>query len=207
MKVFNLSQLLDGFLPPNLEQRADPVRRHKIFVATSFIVALFACIYGVLSYFIEFNVGLYSMIGAVLLFGMLPYLLRRGMGIHLLGIVFSSFVLALNVVLVCYSGGLFTSPVTPFIILPPVFALVFCDRRTAWIFVGLSVGYVLTLVLLQMQKTHRSESVLLSMLEIGITRPILCTGLISVLLNYPNKIPRVATSFFLHSLDSTEAQV
>ena len=120
-------------------------------MATSFIVALFACIYGVLSYFIEFNVGLYSMIGAVLLFGMLPYLLRRGMGIHLLGIVFSSFVLALNVVLVCYSGGLFTSPVTPFIILPPVFALVFCDRRTAWIFVGLSVGYVLTLVLLREQ--------------------------------------------------------
>jgi len=151
MTVFNLSQLLDGFLPPNLEQSADPVRRHKIFVATSFIVALFACIYGVLSYFIEFNVGLYSMIGAVLLFGMLAYLLRRGMGIHLLGIVFSSFVLALNVVLVCYSGGLFTSPVTPFIILPPVFALVFCDRRTAWIFVGLSVGYVLTLVLLREQ--------------------------------------------------------
>lgn len=143
---FSLTSWLDSFLPADLEQRVDTIRQHKIFIATSFIVALFAGVYGVMSYFIEFTVGLYAMITAVALFGILPFVLRRGASMWLLGTVFSSFILVLNIVLVVYSGGLFVSPVTPFIILTPVFALIFCNLRTALVFVALSVGYVLLLV-------------------------------------------------------------
>ncbi|MBU3680179.1 MAG: adenylate/guanylate cyclase domain-containing protein, partial [Candidatus Kapabacteria bacterium] len=145
----SLSGWLDSFLPANLVQRPDNIRRHKIFIATSMIVALFAGTYGVMSYFINFTVGLYAMIAAVGMFGALPYLLRRGQSMWFLGVVFSSFILLLNIVLVTFSGGLFTSPVTPFIILPAIFALIYCNVRTAVVFVVVSVAYVVVMVLLQ----------------------------------------------------------
>ncbi|MBU3742373.1 MAG: hypothetical protein FGM24_08830 [Candidatus Kapabacteria bacterium] len=147
--TFSLSAWIDSFVPSTIVQRPDNIRRHKIFIATSMIVALFAATYGVMSYFINFTVGLYAMVASVGLFAVLPYALRAGVSIWSLGVVFSMFILALNVVLVTFSGGLFTSPVTPFIILPSVFALIFCNLRTAVFFVVLSVAYVIVMMLLR----------------------------------------------------------
>jgi class 3 adenylate cyclase len=144
----SLSAWLDSFLPADLAQRPDTIRRHKIFVATSLIVALFAGTYGVMSYFINFTVGLYAMIASVVMFAALPFVLRSGRSIWLLGVIFASFILALNIILVTFSGGLFTSPVTPFIILPAIFALIFCNVRTAIVFVVVSVAYVIVMVLM-----------------------------------------------------------
>lgn len=147
--TFSVSKWVDSFLPSAIVQRPDNIRRHKIFVATSMIVALFAATYGVMSYIINFTVGLYAMIASVGLFAVLPLALRAGLSIWSLGVVFSSFILLLNVVLVTYSGGLFTSPVTPFIILPSVFALIFCSLRTAVFFVVLSVIYVVVMMVMR----------------------------------------------------------
>jgi class 3 adenylate cyclase len=138
-----LSAWLDSFFPPDGATDAEAIRKYRLFINSSFIISIFAACYGIMSYFIGFSMGQYSMAVSVLFFGTLPFLLKKGINFWLLGATFSAYTILLNAVLVAYSGGLFVSPVTPFIILTPVFSLLFCNYRTALIFVAICVIYVI----------------------------------------------------------------
>jgi hypothetical protein len=137
-----LNKWVAGFV--RLPATADPeaIRKHQLFVFVNFIVALFALVYGVMSYFIAFAVGIYAMAVSILFFLLLPYLLRSGVRLESLGIAFGIYVTLLNAVLVSYSGGLFVSPVTPFVVLTAPISLMFCNVRVALAFALLSVLYV-----------------------------------------------------------------
>ena len=137
-----LVRWLDSFLPVAIGDNPDTIRKHKLFIIISFIISLFAISYGLMSEFIGFDMGIYAMIVSAIFFFLLPFLLKAGVGLIQLGILFGIYVTLLNALLVAYSGGLFVSPVTPFIVLTPVLSLIFCNRKTAIFFVIICVLYV-----------------------------------------------------------------
>lgn len=56
-----ISQLIKYFFPENLIEDQDIIRKHGLFISINFITAIFGLLYGVLSYFIHFEVGVYTM--------------------------------------------------------------------------------------------------------------------------------------------------
>ena len=139
----SLTNWLDSFLPAKLTQDQDSIRRHRLFIIINFLITVFAISYGVLSYFIHFKVGMNAMIVSAIFFFLQPYLLRSGIHLNIMGVVFGIYSFLLNTVLVYYSGGLFISPVTPFIILTPPVVLIFTNYKTASVFAVLCVLYVI----------------------------------------------------------------
>ncbi|MBK6729681.1 MAG: adenylate/guanylate cyclase domain-containing protein [Bacteroidetes bacterium] len=138
-----ISQLIKYFFPENLIEDQDIIRKHGLFISINFITAIFGLLYGVLSYFIHFEVGVYTMAFSFLFFITLPFLLRAGIKLKKLSYAFGFYTIALNAILVYYSGGLFISPVTPWIIITSPIILIFTDLPSAIFFTILCVLYVL----------------------------------------------------------------
>jgi len=127
-----LTNWLDSFLPAKLSDDQDSIRRHRLFITINFLITLFAISYGVMSYFIGFEVGVYAMIVSAVFFFLQPYLLKAGIHLYTMGLIFGMYTLFLNTVLVMYSGGLFISPVTPFIVLTSPIVLIFSNYKAAF---------------------------------------------------------------------------
>lgn len=139
----SVSNWIDSFLPSGLPDDQDTIRRHRLFIIINFLITLFAVSYGVMSYFIGFRVGMNAMIVSAVFFFIQPFLLKNGIRLYSMGIIFGIYTVLLNIVLVLYSGGLFISPVTPFIVLTSPLVLIFTNRHTALFFAVLSVLYVI----------------------------------------------------------------
>lgn len=144
-----LTNWLDSFLPANLSDDQDSIRRHRLFITINFLITLFAISYGVISYFIGFEVGVYAMIVSAVFFFLQPYLLKAGIHLYTMGLIFGVYTLFLNTVLVMYSGGLFISPVTPFIVLTSPIVLIFSNYKAAFFFAILSVLYVIAFAIVK----------------------------------------------------------
>ena len=84
----SLTNWLDSFLPAKLTQDQDSIRRHRLFIIINFLITVFAISYGVLSYFIHFKVGMNAMIVSAIFFFLQPYLLRSGIHLNIMGVVF-----------------------------------------------------------------------------------------------------------------------
>ena len=140
MKIIN--RFYNRFLPPLPEGDYEMLRKHKFFLITCLFTGVFAFAYGVLSYLIEFKVGLNLMILSVLFFGAQPFLLQK-IPLKYLGVLVSLYIVWLNGMLVFYSGGLFVSPVSPWITLSAPIALLFTNYKTAISLVILGIFYVL----------------------------------------------------------------
>ena len=120
----------------------DLLRKHKLFVNTCLFTATFGFGYGVMSYFIGFYTGVWTMALSVVFF-LACILLLRYINIKILGFIVSLYTVWLNAVLVYYSGGLFTSPVSPWITLTPPIVLLLTDRKTAYAVLAICVAYVI----------------------------------------------------------------
>ena len=144
-------QLIEYFLPQDLIDDEDIIRRHRLFISINFITALFGLLYGVLSYFIHFRIGVLTMSVSFVFFILLPFLLRAGITLKWLGYAFGFYTIALNAILVYYSGGLFISPVSPWIILTSPIVLIFTDFPSALFFTAACVVYVITFAIAKMR--------------------------------------------------------
>jgi class 3 adenylate cyclase len=137
-----LNKIHESTIPPLPSDDLDLLRKHKLFVNTCLVTAVFAVAYGLLSYAIGFDTGIWTMILSVVFFTACILLLRY-VNIVVLGFVLSIYTICLNAVLVYYSGGLFTSPVTPWITLTAPIVLLLTNRKTAYVVLTICISYVI----------------------------------------------------------------
>ncbi|MBN3583159.1 adenylate/guanylate cyclase domain-containing protein [Algoriphagus aestuarii] len=137
-----LGNLHDWAIPSLPDGDVDLLRKHKLFVNTCLFNLIFGAAYGVMSYFIGFYTGIWTMMLSVVFFLCCIFLLRY-VKINTLGFVMSLYTIWLNAILVYYSGGLFTSPVSPWITLTAPIVLLLTNRRTSYIVLSICILYVL----------------------------------------------------------------
>ena len=129
-------------IPPLPSGDVDLLRKHKLFVNTCLFTTTFGAGYGILSYAIGFYTGIWTMILSVLFFTTCILMLRY-INIKILGFVVSLYIVWLNAILVYYSGGLFTSPISPWITLTAPIVLLLTNRKTAYIVLAICIAYVI----------------------------------------------------------------
>jgi class 3 adenylate cyclase len=137
-----LQKLYSLSFPKLPEGDVDVLRKHKLFVNTCLFTSVFGAGYGILSYSIGFYTGVWTMALSVAFFGLCIALLRF-VQLQILGFAVSLYTVWLNAVLVYYSGGLFTSPVSPWITLTAPIVLLLTNRKTAYIVLAICIAYVI----------------------------------------------------------------
>jgi class 3 adenylate cyclase len=130
-------------LPALPESDVDLLRKHKLFINTCLFTSIFGAGYGVMSYFIGFSTGVWTMAVSVSFFVLCICLLRY-INIKVLGFLLGIYIIWINVVLVYYSGGLFTSPVSPWITLSAPIVLLLTNSRIAYAILAICVAMVIT---------------------------------------------------------------
>lgn len=136
-----LSKIHQWAIPPLPEGEVDLLRKHKLFINTCIFTSIFGAGYGVMSYFMGFNTGIWTMILSVFFFSSCIVLLRL-IPLNFLGFVVSLYTVWLNAILVYYSGGLFTSPVSPWITLTAPIVLLLTNKKTAYAVLAICILYV-----------------------------------------------------------------
>ncbi len=137
-----LGKIYEFAIPALPADDVDLLRKHKLFINTCLFTAIFGAAYGVLSYAIGFYTGIWTMALSVVFF-VLCIILLRYVNIKVLGFILSLYIIWVNAILVYYSGGLFTSPVSPWITLTPPIVLLLTNRKIAYMVLGLSLAYIL----------------------------------------------------------------
>ncbi len=137
-----LSKIHNNFIPTLPGDDVDLLRKHKLFINTCLVTSVFGAGYGILSYAIEFSTGIWTMILSVVFFGTCILLLRY-INIKILGFIVSLYTVGLNTILVYYSGGLFTSPVSPWITLTAPIVLLLTNRKIAYVVLSICLAYVI----------------------------------------------------------------
>lgn len=113
--------------------------RYKLLLNASLSTSLFSLLYLVISLIIEFQLGVYFMIFNVAGFLMLPYLMRTRLPLVFIGNLYVFMGTLAVLVLIYYSGGI-KSPIFPWLIAPPVLALLIVNRTYALIWTGVLVA-------------------------------------------------------------------
>lgn len=137
-----LNKIYNTVIPALPQGDVDLLRKHKLFVNTCLFTALFGFGYGVMSYVIGFYTGVWTMALSVAFFIMCIGLLKI-IPINTLGFVVGVYTVGLNAILVYSSGGLFVSPVSPWITLTAPIVLLLTNKRIAVVVVSICVVYVL----------------------------------------------------------------
>jgi len=130
-------------LPALPESDVDLLRKHKLFINTCLFTSIFGAGYGVMSYFIGFSTGLWTMAVSVAFF-VLCICLLRFINIKVLGFLLGIYIVWINGVLVYYSGGLYTSPVSPWVTLSAPIVLLLTDRKTSYTVLAICLAIVIS---------------------------------------------------------------
>jgi class 3 adenylate cyclase len=130
-------------LPALPESDVDLLRKHKLFINTCLFTSIFGAGYGVMSYFIGFSTGVWTMAVSVAFF-VLCICLLRFINIKVLGFLLGIYIVWINGVLVYYSGGLYTSPVSPWVTLSAPIVLLLTDRKTSYTVLAICLAIVIS---------------------------------------------------------------
>jgi signal transduction histidine kinase len=146
MKV--LRQLENYFIDES--KQADPYQlyRHKLVLNASLCTSLFSLTYLLVSLLIEFEPGIYLMIFNVVGFLLLPFLMRTGMSIRMIGNLYVFTGTMAVIIVIYYSGGVH-SPVFPWLIAPPVLALLIVGRTYSMVWTGVVLCCLIVFIGLQ----------------------------------------------------------
>lgn len=137
-----IGKIYDSMIPDLPGANLDLLRKHKLFINTCLFTATFGAAYGIISYSIGFSTGVWTMALSIVFFLLCIYLLRF-VSINLLGFVISVYTICLNAILVYYSGGLFISPISPWITLTAPIVLLLTNKKIAYIILALCILYVI----------------------------------------------------------------
>ncbi len=116
-------------------------RKTTILIRASFLTGFFMILYIGNCYFIDFNIGFNILPFESLIFFSLPFLIKMGLKPKIVAHLYILNGTAFGILLVWFSGGL-QSPVTPWLTLMPICAILFMDARNAWIWAFIILGVV-----------------------------------------------------------------
>lgn len=121
----------------------DLIRRHKLYVNACLLSMSFGFSYGVMSYFIDFYMGMYTMALATVFYILCIWLIKW-VPLNTMSFLVTLQIVLSHFALVYYSGGLFTSPVTPWVTISAPIMLMLTNLRLSRIILVLSVVSVLS---------------------------------------------------------------
>ena len=135
------------FIPAFIQSDEVQVYRYRLVVNASLITSLFSFSYLLISLVIDFPQGVYLMAFNVAGFLCLPFLLKWRISVVAVGnlYVFSGTIAVLGVVF--FSGGMH-SPILPWLIAPPVLALLIVNRFYAILWTGVLLGCLVIITVL-----------------------------------------------------------
>jgi signal transduction histidine kinase len=142
-----LSTLEDYLISPDNRSDAYVFYRYRLLLNGSLFTSIFSLLYLFVSILIGFELGVYYMIFNVSGFLLLPLLMRTKLTIINLGNIFVFTGTLAVVVLIFYSGGIY-SPVFPWLIAPPVQALLIVSRFYALVWTGVVLAVLGVLIAL-----------------------------------------------------------
>jgi signal transduction histidine kinase len=116
-------------------------RKTTILIRASFLAGFFMILYIGNCYLIDFKVGFNILPFESLIFFSLPFLIQLGLKPKIVAHIFILNGTAFGILLVWFSGGL-QSPVSPWLTLMPICAILFMDARNAWIWAFIILGVV-----------------------------------------------------------------
>lgn len=100
-------------------------------IKQSFLVTMgFSVSYSVISYLVDFTVGIYMMGGATLFFSALYFMVFKIGAKEILAKLFIGCGAVAIFILVCASGGMY-SPILPWVVLVPIMATILTEEKTA----------------------------------------------------------------------------
>lgn len=107
-------------------------RKTTILIRASFLTGFFMLLYVGNCYLIDFKIGFMILPYEALIFFSIPFMIKMGLHPKIAGHLYILNGTAFGILLVWFSGGL-QSPVTPWLTLMPICAILFMDARNAWI--------------------------------------------------------------------------
>lgn len=116
-------------------------RKTTILIRACFLTGFFMILYIGNCYLISFTLGFNVLPIESIIFFSLPFLIKLGLNPKIAAHLFILNGTAFGVLLVWYSGGL-QSPVTPWLTLMPICAILFMDARNAWIWAFIILGII-----------------------------------------------------------------
>lgn len=119
--------------------------RYKLLLNASVYTSLFSFLYLIISLIIGFNIGVYYMIFNVAGFLFLPFLMKTRASVKVLGNLYVFIGALAVVILIWYSGGIH-SPILPWLIVPPVLALLIVSRFYALVWAAVTIGCLTFLI-------------------------------------------------------------
>ncbi|MGC4020497.1 MAG: HAMP domain-containing sensor histidine kinase [Cyclobacteriaceae bacterium] len=139
-----VGRLQNFFIPVDKEPDEYILYRHRLILNASVSTSFFSFVYLIVSIFIEFPPGIYLMIFNVLGFALIPFLIKFGLRPIILGNLYVLIGSVAVLILICFSGGL-QSPIFPWLIAPPVLALLIVNRHFAIVWTAISIACLTTL--------------------------------------------------------------
>lgn len=133
-----LDKLENYFIADHHKSDAYLFYRYKLLLNASIFTSLFSLLYLAVSLIIKFQVGVYYMLFNVAGFLLLPFLMKTRTPVKLLGNLYVFIGTMAVTVLIYYSGGI-DSPILPWLIAPPVLALLIVGRFYAFVWAGISL--------------------------------------------------------------------
>ncbi len=124
--------VLKNFIPSEYKKNAALYDRAALMVNVVLLTALIASSLTLLGLYIEYKFSLIVMPISGICFASLPLLIKRKVNLDFIGNLFVLISSIVIVLMICYSGGIY-SPVTPWIAAGPTFALLVNNRKSAWI--------------------------------------------------------------------------
>jgi len=145
----NVGKLVDWFIPLHHFEDAKALRKARLVVRASLLTSLFSTSYVLLSIVFSYNKGLVFTGFNVVGYFILPFLIRRGWSLSLVGNLYTTIGAITVLVLTWFSGGMW-SAIYPWIIAIPVLALL-VDGKTPGIYWGIfSFGWMVAFGILEL---------------------------------------------------------
>ncbi|MBI1770306.1 MAG: HAMP domain-containing histidine kinase [Bacteroidetes bacterium] len=142
-----ISKVHNFFVPIEAKQDEYLVYRYRLILNASLSTSLFSLVYLIISLLIQFEPGVYLMIFNVAGFALIPFLIKGKFSALSIGNFYVWIGSIAVMILICFSGGL-QSPIFPWLIAPPVLALLIVNRVYALVWTGVSVVCVSALTLI-----------------------------------------------------------
>jgi len=119
-------------------------RKTNILIRASVLAGVFMLLYIGNCIFIDFTLGLYILPIESAIFFSLPFWIKAGIRPKIIAHIFILNGTAFGVLMVVFSGGL-QSPVTPWLTLMPICAILFMDTKNAFIWAFIILGVVMSM--------------------------------------------------------------
>lgn len=120
-------------------------KQARIILRAGLLTACFMAYYFMVSYIVEFKLGMWIESVLTILFSLIPVAIIRRINLNVVGNVFILLGCLGIFLLTLFTGGL-TSPVLPWISLVPIVALLFVNRLWVWVWFGITIGIVLLII-------------------------------------------------------------